>query len=48
MSIQEIILPKMALLAAWQQFHLAAHNLFKIPGGHLKNGSHIGFFQSGS
>ena len=38
----------MALLAAWQQFHLAAHNLFKIPGGHLENGGHTGFFQSGS
>ena len=47
-SFQEIILPKMALLAAWQQFHLAIHNLFKIPGGHLAIGGHIGFFQNGS
>ena len=41
-------MPKMALLSTWQQFHLAAHNLFEIPGSHLENGGHIGFFQSGS
>ena len=40
-----IITPKMALLSTRQQFHLATYNLFKIPGSHLENGGHIGFFQ---
>ena len=47
-SFQGISLPRIALISIWQQFHLAAHNLFKIPGGHLENGGHIGFFLSGS
>ena len=36
---------KMALLSTWKQFHMAAHNLFKMPGGHLESGGHIGFFK---
>ena len=43
---QGISMLKMALLSTWKQFHLAAHNLFKIPGGHLEKGGHIDFFQS--
>ena len=39
-----IIPPKMALLSTWQEFLLADHNVFKIPGGHLKNGGYIRFF----
>ena len=42
------MLPKIALLSTWQQFYLAAHNLFQIPGSHLENSGHILIFQSGS
>ena len=41
---QGIVIPKMALLPTWQQFHLASHILFKMPGGYLENGGRIGFF----
>ena len=38
-------MPKMVLLFTWQEFHLADHNSFNIPGGHLENGGHISFFK---
>ena len=45
---QGMIVPRKALLSTCQEFHIATYILFIIPGGHLENGGHNGFFQSGS